>query len=185
MADLESRNRRLVWAYPKRYRTQRGPELLTTLLDGARPGQTRPTGHEVKDLVLGGLRCRLRVPGKGAAVFAVFLAFAAGTPAATLGWTPALAAALGAWLLTGYAARRLLVASYSVRSAMIIPAVIGLVVTLLAEAAYLTSGGLMAVAAALLGIGALLLALLVAAASAPWPTRRASASDSTSTMASR
>jgi hypothetical protein len=59
---LEGSYRRLLWAYPRWYRRERGVELLSTLLDAAAPGQRRPTGREAVDLVLGGLRCRFAVP---------------------------------------------------------------------------------------------------------------------------
>lgn len=54
--------RRLMWAYPRWYRRERGAELLTTLLDAAGPGQERPSGADVRDLVAGGIRARLRPP---------------------------------------------------------------------------------------------------------------------------
>ena len=52
----------LLWAYPAWYRRERGQEMLTTLLDAARPGQRRPTRREVLDLAVQGVRCRLRLP---------------------------------------------------------------------------------------------------------------------------
>jgi len=62
-ADRLARHyRRLLWAYPRRYRRERGAELVTTLLDDATPGQLRPTVAEARDLVAGGLRARLRPP---------------------------------------------------------------------------------------------------------------------------
>jgi hypothetical protein len=54
--------RRLMWAYPRWYRRERGAELLTTLLDAAAPGQQRPTSTDVRDLVGGGIRTRMRPP---------------------------------------------------------------------------------------------------------------------------
>jgi hypothetical protein len=65
VADLDvlgRRYRRLLWAYPGWYRRERGQEILTTLLDAARPGQRRPAGGEVLGVVVQGLRCRLRPP---------------------------------------------------------------------------------------------------------------------------
>jgi hypothetical protein len=59
---LGRRYRRLLWAYPNWYRHERGEEVLSTLLDAARPGQRRPGVAEVLDLVSGGIRCRLRLP---------------------------------------------------------------------------------------------------------------------------
>jgi hypothetical protein len=91
MTGLEARYRRLLRAYPKRYRETRGLEMLTTLLDGAAAGQTRPAWQETRDLVVGGLRCRLRLPGgRGVVVLALLIAFCAATTGAiagaTLGW---------------------------------------------------------------------------------------------------
>ena len=91
---LEGRYRRLLLAYPRRYRRVRGLEMLTMLLDDAEAGRTRPTLAETVDLVLGGLRCRLRPPGRrGVRILATFLAFtgaALGTIGGTwLGWSSA------------------------------------------------------------------------------------------------
>ncbi len=92
---LSRRYRRWLRAYPRWYRRERGREMLTTLLDEADPGQTRPTRREIADIVGGGLRCRLRLArglGDRAASFVAVLA-------------AALAAAAGAGLLiTGYLA---------------------------------------------------------------------------------
>lgn len=49
--------------YPERYRDERGPELVGTLLDCARPGQTRPSWREARALVLEGLRLRAGTGG--------------------------------------------------------------------------------------------------------------------------
>jgi hypothetical protein len=54
--------RLLMWAYPRWYRRERGPELVTTLLDDAAPGQRRPRLAEALDILRGGLLARLRVP---------------------------------------------------------------------------------------------------------------------------
>ncbi len=54
--------RRLLRAYPRWYRRERGEELLTTLLDAAPPGRCRPAGADVVDLIGGALRARLRPP---------------------------------------------------------------------------------------------------------------------------
>lgn len=59
MTPLERCYRRLLRCYPRSYRDTRGDELLTTLLDLAPPGRTRPTAGDVADLVEGGLRTRL------------------------------------------------------------------------------------------------------------------------------
>ncbi|GAA4445102.1 hypothetical protein GCM10023170_023500 [Phytohabitans houttuyneae] len=100
---LERAYRRLLLAYPRRYRRERGTEILTTLLDAARPGQRRPAARDALDLVLGGLRRRLAVPRgplPGLAATLVALLAAVATPAGA-GWvswrttaaTPDLAAA--------------------------------------------------------------------------------------------
>jgi len=39
---IEKWYRVLLWAYPRRFRRVRAQEMLTTLLDAARPGQRRP-----------------------------------------------------------------------------------------------------------------------------------------------
>jgi hypothetical protein len=60
MSTLEARYRGLLRAYPPWYRADRGEEMLATLLEAARPGQSRPTGREIRSLILGGLRTRAR-----------------------------------------------------------------------------------------------------------------------------
>lgn len=86
--ELERRYRRLLRWYPRAYRTDRGTELVTTLLDTAEPGRRRPTRRDAVDLARGGLRQRFRLPlGIGVRVAAVAAAL-------TLGAT---GAALGAW----------------------------------------------------------------------------------------
>jgi hypothetical protein len=57
---LERRYRALLRAYPKAYREQRSEEIIGTLMDAARPGQTTPDWAQRVDLVLAGLRERLR-----------------------------------------------------------------------------------------------------------------------------
>jgi hypothetical protein len=59
--------RRLMLAYPRWYRRARGAEVLTTLLDDAAVGQRRASFAEVRDLVGGGLRARMRPPRNPAA----------------------------------------------------------------------------------------------------------------------
>ncbi len=61
---LERSYRRLLLAYPRFYRSERGLEILTTMLDGAKPGQVRATRAEAVHLLLSGLRCRLAPPGR-------------------------------------------------------------------------------------------------------------------------
>ncbi|GIH75121.1 hypothetical protein Plo01_15500 [Planobispora longispora] len=60
MDVYERRCRRLMRAYPPRFREHRGEELLGTLLDIAVPGQLRPSLRDSLDIVRGGLRARLR-----------------------------------------------------------------------------------------------------------------------------
>jgi hypothetical protein len=95
VADLDvlgRRYRRLLWAYPGWYRRERGQEILTTLLDAARPGQRRPADGEVLDVVVQGLRCRLRPPrGLGYRVVAVVV----GLFGALVGWAVAGGLAVG------------------------------------------------------------------------------------------
>ncbi|MFG3604015.1 hypothetical protein [Micromonospora chersina] len=61
--SLTRHYRRLLLAYPRAYRRERGEELLGLLLDAAPAGRTRPTLGEAVDLIRGGLRCRLGRPG--------------------------------------------------------------------------------------------------------------------------
>jgi hypothetical protein len=60
-ARLERAYGRLLMAYPRGYREQRGPEILGVLVDGARPGQRFPRLREVVDILIGGARQRLGV----------------------------------------------------------------------------------------------------------------------------
>ncbi|WP_446211995.1 hypothetical protein [Micromonospora sp. IBSANI012] len=57
---LEARYRLLLWAYPKRYRRERGAEMIGTLMEAAGPDQQRPTAREGAILVLRGLQTRAR-----------------------------------------------------------------------------------------------------------------------------
>jgi hypothetical protein len=59
-ADLEHGYRRLLACYPRRFRDERGEELLAVLLTSARDGQHRPGLIESADLVRNGLGMRLR-----------------------------------------------------------------------------------------------------------------------------
>jgi hypothetical protein len=89
--DLERRYRRLLLAYPRSYRRERGDEVIGTLLDAARPEQLRPTRREIGNLIGNGLRRRF-MPAPGAlphvAAALVALVFAAvGVASGTwLGW---------------------------------------------------------------------------------------------------
>jgi hypothetical protein len=92
--DLERRYRRLLLAYPFDYRELRAEEMVATLLEDAAPGQRRPTWAEAADLVVGGVRQRLRVPALpglwvAAALSALIFAAVAGAAAAQLGWMAA------------------------------------------------------------------------------------------------
>ncbi|GIF95830.1 hypothetical protein [Catellatospora citrea] len=89
--QLERSYRRLLWAYPRFYRRERGLEILTTLLDAAKPGQVRATREDAAHLILSGLRFRLVPPGWAAKV-------AAGV--ATL-WLATVLSGVGAYLAWG------------------------------------------------------------------------------------
>lgn len=87
---LERHYRRLLLAYPGRYRRSHGTEITTTLLDLARPGQQRPRAGEALHLLASGIRQRFRLPaGRPLAVLAAVLV------ALVLG---AFGAAAGSWL---------------------------------------------------------------------------------------
>ncbi|MEU4476762.1 hypothetical protein AB0F68_01640 [Micromonospora sp. NPDC023966] len=82
---LARRYRRLLLAYPRAYRRERGEELLGLLLDGAPAGQTRPSLRETADLIRGGLRCRLGRPASSTVgVWAVLTALICGLFTAAL-----------------------------------------------------------------------------------------------------
>ncbi|MEH0935993.1 hypothetical protein [Micromonospora psammae] len=55
---LEARYRLLLRAYPKRYRRERGAEMIGTLMEAAGADQRRPTTREAAVLVLRGLQTR-------------------------------------------------------------------------------------------------------------------------------
>ena len=89
--ELERHFRRLLLAYPSDYRERRAEEMLATLLDDAAAGQRQPTRDEVVDLLVGGVRQRLRLPNRPgmviAAVLAAFILGAfAGCGAGLIGW---------------------------------------------------------------------------------------------------
>lgn len=54
--------RLLLAAFPRRYRRQRGLEMLTTLLDSAPAGRRRPTWGQALELMAAGVRVRFRPP---------------------------------------------------------------------------------------------------------------------------
>ncbi|WP_052422402.1 hypothetical protein [Nonomuraea candida] len=56
---LERRYRRLLLAYPRKYRAARGDELLDVLLESADPGRTVPALREAWGLLMGGVRSRI------------------------------------------------------------------------------------------------------------------------------
>jgi hypothetical protein len=64
---LERSYRRLLRAYPRSYRAEREEELVGVLLDGATPGQRRPTVGDAVDLARGGLAARWHSAGRWSA----------------------------------------------------------------------------------------------------------------------
>ena len=58
---LRRRYQRLLFTYPPAYRRARGEELLSTLLEAARPDQRFPALGESASLLLGGLRTRAQL----------------------------------------------------------------------------------------------------------------------------
>ena len=72
---IEKWYRVLLWAYPRRFRRVRAQEMLTTLLDAARPGQRRPEWRDAANVVLRGLRYRFAVP-RGAGYVSAAIVFA-------------------------------------------------------------------------------------------------------------
>src|SRR6185369_14825689 len=106
--ELERRYRNLLRAYPRGYREHRGEEMLATLMETARPGQTRPDRRYVAEILRGGLRERLGMhcaPGLIAGVTVagpVCLALAAAIAVATWALNPhevGFAVVAGAWVL--------------------------------------------------------------------------------------
>lgn len=65
-AALERGYRRLLAWFPPAFRREQADEMLTVLMAGARDGQRRPGAAETLNLVLNGLRLRLR--GRGQSV---------------------------------------------------------------------------------------------------------------------
>jgi hypothetical protein len=61
---LGRRYRRLLFTYPSGYRAAHGEEILSTLLEAARPTQRWPSWREATSLLLGGLRMRARQAAK-------------------------------------------------------------------------------------------------------------------------
>ncbi|MEN3610069.1 GlsB/YeaQ/YmgE family stress response membrane protein [Plantactinospora sp. ZYX-F-223] len=63
VSRLERRYRRLLHAYPSRYRSSRGDELVGTYLDLVDQDRRWPSRHDAVDVLRGGLRQRLREQG--------------------------------------------------------------------------------------------------------------------------
>jgi hypothetical protein len=92
LARLPGAYHRLLWAYPRWYRRERGDEILTTLVDAApQGGYVRFNIQDALDLLIGGIRCRLRLPtGRAVRVVAMIAAVFVGV-------TAAAAAGLAIW----------------------------------------------------------------------------------------
>ncbi|MEU4556733.1 GlsB/YeaQ/YmgE family stress response membrane protein [Micromonospora violae] len=73
-SPLESRYRRLLWAYPGDYQAERGDEIVGTYLDTVGPGRRWPSPHDAVDLLGAGIRERLRGYGALGLVAALPLA---------------------------------------------------------------------------------------------------------------
>jgi hypothetical protein len=61
---LRRRYQRLLFTYPTGYRAAHGDEIVSTLLEAARPTQRFPSWRESTSLLLGGLRMRARQAAK-------------------------------------------------------------------------------------------------------------------------
>jgi hypothetical protein len=84
---LERRYRRLLLAYPHRFRQVHGAEIVTTLVEMAEPGQTRPAVRDAWHLCVSGVRQRFRLPASRplARVGAVLVALILGAFGAAVG----------------------------------------------------------------------------------------------------
>lgn len=58
MSGLESRARVLLRCYPPSYRSDRGEEMLGTLLEASPPRRNWPAPRDARSLIAGGLRAR-------------------------------------------------------------------------------------------------------------------------------
>lgn len=58
--SLERRYRRWLTLYPKSFRAHREEEMIAVLMQGAHPGQKRPSASEAADLATHGLRRRAK-----------------------------------------------------------------------------------------------------------------------------
>lgn len=87
-ACLERRYRRLLVSYPRHFRRHHGAEIVTTLLEMAESGQTRPAAREAWHLLIDGVRLRFRLPADrplarvGAVMVTLILAAFGGTAGA-------------------------------------------------------------------------------------------------------
>jgi hypothetical protein len=89
--ELERAYRRLLFAYPRGFRRERGEEILSTLLDAAPPGKRQPTGAEYRNLIGHGLWRRFGpTPGSntllGITAFALVVGAIAVSVATYIGW---------------------------------------------------------------------------------------------------
>ncbi|MFD1540838.1 hypothetical protein [Nonomuraea guangzhouensis] len=99
MSPLEARYRRLLACYPRDHRARHEEEMISVLLAGAQPGQTRPYPADAADLLWGALRVH------GRRTFG---------PVSAPAWRDGLALAVALWpflMLTGALALRLLQAA--------------------------------------------------------------------------
>jgi hypothetical protein len=64
---LERRYRRLLAAYPQSFRREQEEEMMAVLMSGTQPGQRRPGPAEAVDVIISGLRMRLRRAGSESA----------------------------------------------------------------------------------------------------------------------
>ncbi|MFI5930564.1 hypothetical protein [Actinoplanes sp. NPDC051494] len=73
-AGLERDYRRLMWAFPGRFRARHGDDVVTTLMEATEPGRRRPAAADAWHLIGSGLRQRFRLPaGRPLAVVAAML----------------------------------------------------------------------------------------------------------------
>ncbi|MEV6844986.1 hypothetical protein [Actinoplanes sp. NPDC051411] len=85
---LERHYRRLLLAHSGRYRRDHGTEIVTTLMEMAEPGRSRPSAGETWHLIASGLRQRFRLPQRPLVLLTAVLVAAA---------TAVLGAAGGSW----------------------------------------------------------------------------------------
>ncbi|MGN9843104.1 hypothetical protein ACTMTI_33775 [Nonomuraea sp. H19] len=117
MTALERRYRRLLLAYPRKYRAAHGDELLDVLLESAGPGRRIPPLREAWGLLTGGVRSRivhqatgsawadglhLAVTAVAAANLAALLPYVGTLPLWTLLSALALLAVLRGWVRTAF-----------------------------------------------------------------------------------